>query len=144
MDIEWQPWKRGCTLYDLVSALCAYKCFFFFLKKNSLLLKKQVDMTRKYNNHRLQTNSPWRKETQNTDSPHDSNNTIKVKQPEARSTRQTLTGPRLLFWYLSLFIMCKVWHQYNEPPWALVLLKTCLLSLFLNEMIAKLRKDYKT
>ena len=28
----------------------------------------------------------------------------------------------LVDWYLSLFIMCKDWHQYNERPRALVLL----------------------
>ena len=24
-----------------------------------------------------------------------------------------------LFWYLSLFVICKAWHQYNERPRAL-------------------------
>ena len=28
----------------------------------------------------------------------------------------------LVDWYLSLFIMCKAWHQYNERPRALALL----------------------
>ena len=29
---------------------------------------------------------------------------------------------RLLFRYLSLFVMCKAWHKYNERPQVLVLL----------------------
>ena len=30
----------------------------------------------------------------------------------------------LVDWYLSLFIMCKAWHQYNERPRALALLNS--------------------
>ena len=33
----------------------------------------------------------------------------------------------LVDWYLSLFIMCKAWHQYNERPRALALLNSPLL-----------------
>ena len=30
----------------------------------------------------------------------------------------------LVDWYLSIFIMCKAWHQYNERPRALALLNS--------------------
>ena len=30
----------------------------------------------------------------------------------------------LVDWYLSLFIMCEAWHQYNERPRALALLNS--------------------
>ena len=33
----------------------------------------------------------------------------------------------LVDWYLSLFIMCKAWHQYNERPRALALLNLPLV-----------------
>ena len=40
----------------------------------------------------------------------------------------------LVDWYLSLFILCKAWHQYNERPRALALLNLpmiyCRLVLF--------------
>ena len=32
----------------------------------------------------------------------------------------------LVDWYLSLFIMCKAWHQYNESPRVLALLNSPL------------------
>ena len=35
----------------------------------------------------------------------------------------------LVDWYLSLFIMCKAGHQYNERPRALALLNSSLISL---------------
>ena len=33
----------------------------------------------------------------------------------------------LVDWYLSLFIMCEAWHQYNERPRALALLNSPLV-----------------
>ena len=52
----------------------------------------------------------------------------------------------LVDWYLSLFIMCKAWHQYNERPRALALLNLAqedkqskaASSLFQIKMIVKL------
>ena len=48
------------------------------------------------------------------------------RQPEASSTTRVLASARerLLFWYLSLFVMCKAWHQYNERSRALALLNS--------------------
>ena len=34
---------------------------------------------------------------------------------------------RSLIWYLSLFVMCKAWHKYNECPRVLVLLNSPLM-----------------
>ena len=36
---------------------------------------------------------------------------------------------RSLFWYLSLFVMCKAWHQYNERSRALALLNSPLVDI---------------
>ena len=41
--------------------------------------------------------------------------------PEVRARRA------LVDWYLSLFVMCKVWHQYNERLKALSLLNSPLI-----------------
>ena len=38
----------------------------------------------------------------------------------------------LVDWYLSLFIMCKAGHQYNERPKALALMNLPLVSLHAN------------
>ena len=35
---------------------------------------------------------------------------------------------RSLFWYLSLFVMCKAWHQYIERSRALTLLNSPLVA----------------
>ena len=37
----------------------------------------------------------------------------------------------LVDWYLSLFVMCKAWHQYNERLKALALLNSPLISLIM-------------
>ena len=35
------------------------------------------------------------------------------RKSEASSTMRAFASS---FWYLSLFIMCKAWHQYHERP----------------------------
>ena len=43
----------------------------------------------------------------------------------------------LVDWYLSLFIMCKAGHQYNERPRALALLNLPLVALFAYSSICE-------
>ena len=47
----------------------------------------------------------------------------------------------LIDWYLSLFIMCKAWHQYNERPRALALLNSPLFQPIKVTDLADLMTD---
>ena len=48
-------------------------------------------------------------------------------KPEASSKMRAFAG-HSLFWYLSLFVMCKALYQYNERSQALTLLNSALSS----------------
>ena len=49
----------------------------------------------------------------------------KVRFPASMPTKDpSISQCGSLFWYLSLFVKCKVWHQYNERLKALALLNS--------------------
>ena len=84
-----------------------------------------------------------------TPEPHMSNSKKKshtlcyiFKSMSPKVFNNVTTYGHLLFWYLSLFVMVKASHQYNEHPRALASLNSPLVCRVLSKVIAGCQRLY--